>query len=105
MSTQTIEIVTNPIPTAGQPGAFTPKAAVCCAYDTITWHNADSQAHWPAPDAATPTGWFQYQIPPGGTSDTLAPGPNNPPANPYTLNYVCVNNPKETGTITVNKQP
>ena len=68
MSTQTIEIVTNPITTPGQPAAFTPGAAVCCAYDTITWHNADSEAHWPAPDAATPTGWFQYQIPPGGTS-------------------------------------
>jgi hypothetical protein len=78
---------------------------VCCAYDTITWRNDDSEAHWPAPDAATPTGWFQFQIPPGGTSDTLAPGPNNPPTSPYTLNYVCVNHPKETGTITVNPQP
>ena len=104
MSTQMIEIIPNPTPSSGQPGAFAPQAAVSYAYDTITWHNCDSQAHWPAPGASNPTGWFKYQIPPGGTSDTLAPGPNSTPTAPYTLNYVCANHPEETGTITVNPQ-
>ncbi len=106
MSTQTIEIVTNPIPSVGQPGAFEPQAAVCCAYDTISWHNADTEAHQPTPDAADPTAWFDFQIPAGGTSDTLAPGPNTTtPGAPYVLNYVCAIHDKETGTITVNPQP
>lgn len=104
MSTQMIEIKTNPTPTPSQPAVFDPKAAVSYAYDTITWHNGDSAAHWPAPNASNPTGWFQFQIPAGGTSDTLSPGPNTTPATPYTLNYVCANHPDEKGTITVNPQ-
>jgi hypothetical protein len=107
MSTQVIEIETNPTPTPTQPGVFVPQAATTAAYDTLSWHNADSVAHWPTPNAADPTAWFPYQIPPGGTSDTLAPGPSNPPGTPYTLNYVCAcaNHEGEKGTITVNPQP
>ncbi|HZI47150.1 MAG TPA: hypothetical protein VFD75_05105 [Pyrinomonadaceae bacterium] len=105
MSTQVIEIKTNPTPTPTEPGVFDPKAAVTNAYDTLSWHNDDSEAHWPTPNAGDPTAWFQYQIPPGGTSDTLAPGPGNPPGTPYTLNYVCANHKDEKGSITVNPQP
>ncbi|MGH9873151.1 MAG: cupredoxin domain-containing protein [Pyrinomonadaceae bacterium] len=105
MSTQMIEIRTNPIDTPGQPAVFDPRDAVTYAYDTITWHNGDAEPHHPTPDASTPNAWFEYQIPPGGTSDTLAPGPNTTtPGKPYTLNYVCSIHPKETGTITVNPQ-
>jgi len=104
MSTQTIEIIPNPTPTPTQPGMFVPQAAKANAYDTITWHNGDSVGHWPAPSASNPKGWFPNQIAPGDTSDTLAPGPSNPPGTPYTLNYVCANHNDEKGTITVNPQ-
>jgi len=103
MSTQMIQINPNPTPTQSQPAVFAPKVATVYAYDTITWHNADTQAHQPAPSAANPKGWFDYQIPAGATSDTLAPGPNTSNATqPYTLNYVCAIHPGETGQITVN---
>jgi len=103
VSTQMIEIKPNPYPTPSQPAVFDPKAAVCNAGDTITWHNGDTRAHWPAPSASNPTGWFAYQIPAGATSDTLAPGPNTTtPNQPYVLSYVCANHPGETGQITVN---
>jgi plastocyanin len=103
MSTQMIQINPNPTPTQGQPAVFAPKVVTVYAYDTITWHNADTQAHQPAPSAANPTGWFDYQIPAGATSDTLAPGPNTADASqPYNLKYVCAIHPGETGQITVN---
>ena len=102
MSTQTIEIKPNPTPTPSQPAVFSPQAAVANAGDTITWHNGDDEAHWPAPSASNPTGWFAYQIPAGATSDTLALGPNTTPSQAYTLGYVCANHPDETGKITVN---
>lgn len=105
MSTQIIQINPNPTPTPGQPAVFAPKAATANAYDTITWHNADTQPHQPAPSATNPTGWFDYQIPAGATSDTLAPSPNSAnPTQPYTLKYVCAIHPGETGQITVNPQ-
>ena len=105
MSTQMIEIITNPTPSPSQPALFDPKDAVTYAYDTLTWHNGDTQPHHPAPDAATPNGWFEYQIPAGATSDTLSPGPNiTTPSDPYVLNYVCALHPDETGQITVNPQ-
>jgi plastocyanin len=103
MSTQMIEIIPNPTPTPSQPAVFNPRAAVANAYDTITWHNGDTQPHQPAPNASTPNGWFDYQIPAGATSDTLTPGPNTTtPSAPYVLNYVCAIHPNETGQITVN---
>ena len=103
MSTE-IEIIPNPTPTPSQPGAFEPKDAVTYAYDTLSWHNSDSVAHRPAPSASNPEGWFPYEIPPGGTSDTLALAPNTTPSERYTVNYVCANHPDEKGTITVNPQ-
>lgn len=103
MSTQIIEIQPSSYPTSSQPAVFDPQAAVANAYDSITWHNGDTQPHWPAPSAADPTGWFQFQIPADATSDTLAPGPNTiTPTAPYVLNYVCAIHPDETGQITVN---
>src|SRR5215216_2908217 len=105
MSTQMIQITPNPTPTPGQPAVFDPQAAVASPYDTITWHNGDEQAHYPAPiinGSVQENGWFDYQIPPGGTSDTLAPGPD--PTNPtavYVLSYACAIHPGETGQITI----
>ena len=105
MSTQVIQIKPNPTPTPTQPAVFAPKIATANAYDTITWHNGDTQPHHPAPSASNPNGWFDYQIPAGATSDTLAPGPNTTNASqPYTLSYVCAVHPGETGQITVNPQ-
>jgi plastocyanin len=105
MSTQTIQINPNPNPTPSQPAVFA--AATANAGDTVNWHNADAQPHWPAPSASNKTGWFSFQIPAGATSDTLALGPNTAPNvnQPYVLNYVCANHPSETGKITVNPQP
>ena len=102
MSTQMIEISPNSTPTPSQPAVFA--AATAHTGDTVTWHNDDSHAHWPAPSASNKTGWFPFQIPAGATSDTLALGPNNPANQPYTLSYVCANHPNETGKITVNPQ-
>lgn len=109
MSTILIEIKPNPIPTPTQPAVFEPQATTVNAYDTVTWHNGDTQPHWPAPivnNAVQKKGWFDYQIPAGGTSDTLAPGPNqtNPTAN-YVLKYACGLHPGETGQITVKPKP
>lgn len=68
MSTLSIQIQKNPIPTPKQPAVFAPKAVVANAGDNLTWHNADTQDHWPAPSAAHPTDWIQYKIPPNGES-------------------------------------
>jgi hypothetical protein len=104
MSTQTIEITPNPTPTPGQPAVFVPSAAVTYAYDSIQWHNGDTNAHWPAPSAspADQKEWFDYQIVPGATSPaSLSPQAT---ATAYVLNYVCSLHPDETGQITVNPQ-
>ena len=68
MSTKSIQIQKNTTPTPKQPGEFAPKNLVANTGDNVTWHNADSQDHWPAPSATNPTGWIQYKIPPGGES-------------------------------------
>ncbi len=103
MSTFMIQINPNPTPTPDQPAVFAPPDQPAKPYDTICWHNADDQAHYPAPivnGSVVTKGWFDFQIPAGGTSDTLAPGPTSPPAQ-YVLHYACARHPKETGTITV----
>jgi len=68
MSTKSIQIQKNAKPTSKQPGEFAPKALVANAGDNVTWHNADDQDHWPAPNASNPSAWVQYKIPPGGES-------------------------------------
>lgn len=95
MSTQSIAIKTNPVATADQPAIFAPRNVVAFAGDNLTWHNDDSQNHWPAPGVGDRTGFFQYQIPPGSESrGDLALGPysvqvlsaTNAPAVVLTLN-------------------
>ena len=68
MSTKSIQIQTNPAPTPTQPAVFAPSAVVANAGDNLTWHNADSQDHWPAPSASHPADWIQYKIPPNSES-------------------------------------
>jgi plastocyanin len=68
MSTKSIQIQKNPSPSSGQPAVFSPKVLVANAGDNVTWYNADSQDHWPAPSAAHPADWIQYRIPPGSPS-------------------------------------
>ncbi len=112
MSTIMIQIKPNPNPTPTQPAVFAAppdppgsNMANVYAYDTVTWHNGDTQAHYPAPivkGSVQANGWFDYQIPAGGTSDTLAPGPNpKDPTADYVLKYACALHPGETGQITV----
>jgi plastocyanin len=77
MSTQSIEIKTNPSPTPGQPAVFSPQGAVAYAGDNITWRNNAQADHWPAPSASNPKGFIEYQIPPQNSSrGDLALGPN-----------------------------
>ncbi len=76
MSTQVIQIQKNSTPTPTQPAVFDPQAAVANAGDTITFNNADSQAHWPAPSAANQTGFFPFEIIAGAQSGNLGLAPN-----------------------------
>ena len=70
---------------AGTPAVFDPNPLTVRVNDSASWYNEDqSQAHWPAPSAANPTGWLDYQIAPDGESSQIS---FDPPA-PYTLNYV-----------------
>lgn len=82
----------------GSPATFDPQTQSAQVNDSIYWYNSDkSQAHWPAPSTANPTGFMDYQIAPGSSSSQIS---LNPPA-PYTLNYVCALHPGETGVIKV----
>jgi plastocyanin len=83
---------------AGTPAVFDPNSVTVKVNDSVFWYNGDlKQAHWPAPSAANPTGWLDYQIAPDGESNQIS---FDPPA-PYTLNYVCALHPGETGQIKV----
>src|SRR5437879_2616982 len=68
MSTQQIQINPNTPPTPTQPAVFSPQAVTANAGDNLTWVNNDKQDHWPAPSAANPTGWIEFQIPPNSES-------------------------------------
>lgn len=82
----------------GTPAVFDPSPLTACVNDSVFWFNADpNQAHWPAPSAANPKGWLDYQIPPNTESSQIS---LNPPA-PYTLKYVCALHPNEKGVIKV----
>ena len=81
---------------AGPPAKFTPNPQIIAANDSVFWFNADqTQAHWPAPSKANPTGYMSYQIPPNSQSSLAGFG------NPGTYNYVCINHDYETGQIIV----
>ena len=83
---------------AGQPAVFDPSPLTVRVNDSVFWYNGDqNKPHWPAPSAANPKGWLDYQIAPDGESTQIA---FDPPA-PYTLNYVCALHPGETGQIKV----
>ena len=86
---------------AGNPAVFDPNPLTAQANDGVFWFNSDPKnAHWPAPSVAQETAWFQYQIPPGESSDQVGLVPFVPPK-AYTLNYICALNPNETGQINV----
>jgi plastocyanin len=83
---------------AGKPAVFSPNPQTVHVNDSVYWYNGDrKEAHWPAPSAANPKAWLDYQIAPGGESSQIS---INPPA-PYTLNYVCALHPAEKGQIKV----
>jgi plastocyanin len=82
---------------AGTPAVFAPDPLTAHPNDSVYWTNDDKVAHWPAPSAANPKGWMDYQIAPDSESSQIS---LNPPA-PYILNYVCALHPNEKGQIKV----
>jgi plastocyanin len=83
---------------AGKPAVFDPNPLTVRVNDSVYWYNSDpTQAHWPAPSAANPKAWLDYQIAADSESSQIS---MNPPA-PYTLNYVCTLHPDEKGQIKV----
>ena len=82
---------------ATKPAVFDPSPLTVNVNDSVFWYNGDKVAHWPAPSAANPKGWLDYQIAPDGESGQIS---LNPPG-PYTLDYVCALHPDEKGQIKV----
>jgi plastocyanin len=81
---------------AGTPATFDPNPLKAVVNDSVFWFNGDpSQSHWPAPSAANPTGFLDFQITPNTSSNSIS----FPSVKTY--KYVCVNHPNETGTIIV----
>ena len=88
----TFKITINP----GPPAKFDPNPQVVFSNDSVFWFNADqTQAHWPAPGKANPTGFISYQIPPNSQSSLAGF------TTPGTVNYICVNHDGESGQIIV----
>ena len=85
---------------AGKPAVFDPPTLNVNVNDSVYWSNGDKVAHWPAPSAANPKEWLDYQIAPHGESAQISLGPASPPK-AYTLNYICTLHPGETGQIKV----
>jgi plastocyanin len=85
---------------AGKPAKFDPNPQTVYVNDSVYWFNGDSQAHWPAPSAADPKGFLQYQIAPNSSSNQVSfPTPKK-------ITYVCVspNHTGETGVIIVKSR-
>jgi|SRR5215831_8729862 len=83
---------------AGTPATFNPNPQPVLVNDSVLWFNADPKnPHWPAPNAANPKAWMDYQIPPLSESTQISFDPGAP----YTLNYICVLHPNEHGQINV----
>jgi plastocyanin len=80
---------------AGTPAVFDPNTLTVYVNDSVFWFNGDSQAHWPAPSAANPKGFLQYQVTPNASSNQVSFGTAK------TISYICVNHPGETGQIIV----
>lgn len=86
---------------AGNPAVFVPNPLTAKVNDSVSWYNGDlTKAHWPAPSAANPKGFMDYQIAPNGESSQISLNPSHP-SGPYTLNYICVLHPGEKGQIKV----
>lgn len=81
----------------GAPAVFDPNPLTARVNDSAFWFNGDSKAHWPAPNAANPKGWMDFQIAPNSQSGQISFDPGAP----YTLNYICVLHPAEKGQIKV----
>ena len=81
---------------AGNPAKFDPNPLKAYVNDSVFWFNGDpAQAHWPAPSAANPTQWLDFQIAPNTPSNQITFSKIK------TYKYVCVNHPGETGTIII----
>lgn len=80
----------------GNPARFDPSPLTVYVNDSVYWHNGDpSNAHWPAPSAANPTGFLPYQVPPNTSSTQVSfPAVQKIP-------YVCINHAGEKGVINV----
>ena len=81
----------------GKPAVFSPSCLTAQVNDSAFWYNGDKIAHWPAPDAAHPKAWMDYQIAPNSESSQISFDPGAP----YTLNYICVLHHDEKGQIKV----
>jgi plastocyanin len=88
-----------PPPTLGLPAL--PSLAVPQIFTgtSLSFGNADSQAHWPMPQKGAQKAWFQAAIDPG---DISAPVPFNTVEN---LTYQCALHPTETGPLSVLANP
>lgn len=86
---------------AGNPAKFDPNPLTVNVNDSVFWYNGDTVAHWPAPSTTNRTGWLDYQIAPDSESNQISFDPPAPNTSNYTLNYVCVLHPGETGQIRV----
>lgn len=81
---------------AGSPATYNPNPQTVYVNDSVYWFNSDpKEAHWPAPSAADPKGFMQYQVTPNASSNQVSFG------TPKTINYICNNHKGETGTIIV----
>lgn len=83
---------------AGKLAVFDPNPQIVYVNDNVFWFNSDpTNAHWPAPSAANPQGFLEYQIPPDTPSNQVAFGA------PQTINYICgiKGHSGEKGTIIV----
>lgn len=81
---------------AGSPAKFDPNPQIAFVNDSVFWFNADpKQAHWPAPSAADPKGFIDYEIPPNTQSSQISFGAV------ATINYICLNHDGEKGQIVV----
>jgi plastocyanin len=81
---------------AGSPATNNPDPQTVHVNDSVYWFNGDpKEAHWPAPSAANPKGFMQFQVTPNASSSQVSFG------TPKTINYICNNHKGETGTIIV----
>lgn len=80
---------------AGKPAVFDPNSQTVFVNDSVFWFNGDKLAHWPAPSAANPKGFLEYQVTPNASSNQVSF------STPKTIPYICVNHPGEKGTIIV----